>query len=60
MIVKENSIVQYVVQIKNETICQCKRHFRCKKDYSWNPSTCTYENNGYLKSIVDYSVIACN
>ena len=27
-----------------------------KKDYSWNPSTCIYENEKYLKSIADTSL----
>ena len=32
----------------------------CKKYYSWNPSTCIFENSKYLKSIVDNSVIVCD
>ena len=32
---------------------------RCKKDYSWNPSTCICENSRYLKSTVEDSVIVC-
>ena len=31
-----------------------------KKDYSWNPSTCTCENSKYLKSIANTSAIACD
>ena len=31
-----------------------------KKDYSWNFSTCTCENNKYLKGIADTSVITCD
>ena len=29
----------------------------CKKDYSWNPSTCICENIMYLKGVADDSVI---
>ena len=32
---------------------------KCKNDYSWNFSTCIFDNK-YLKSIVDTSVIACD
>ena len=32
----------------------------CKKDYSWNPSIFICENNKYLKSIVNDSVIVCD
>ena len=32
----------------------------CKKNYSWNPSTCICENSKYLKHIVADSVIACD
>ena len=31
-----------------------------KKNYSWNPSTCISENDKYLKSITDTSVIMCD
>ena len=46
---------------RNETYqCECKNDLKCKKDYSWNPSTCICENNKYLKSIPDTSVIECD
>ena len=32
----------------------------CKKDCSWNPSTCICENGKYLKSIANISVIECD
>ena len=35
---------------------KCKNYRTCKKDYSWNPSTCICENGNCLKSIVDDSV----
>ena len=35
-------------KLNNET-CQreCKNYLTCKKDYSWNPSTCICENSKY-------------
>ena len=34
--------------------CQCEfKNYKCKKDYSWNPSTGICENSKYLKSIAD-------
>ena len=26
---------------------------KCKKDYSWNRSTCIFEKSKYLKNVVD-------
>ena len=43
----------------NNDKCRCewkKRHL-CEKDYIWNPSTCDCENEKYLSSIINYSVI---
>ena len=40
--------------------CDHKKYPACKKDYNWNPSIYTCENNRYLKSIANTSVIACN
>ena len=50
----------YNQKLNNKT-CQweCKNYQKCKKDYTWNPSTCVCENSKYLKSIADTSVIAC-
>ena len=49
-------------QIWNNDKCQCeyKNYCTCKKDYNWNPSTCIYENDKYLQSIADTSVIVCD
>ena len=33
--------------------CQYKRNHGCKKDYVWNPSTCTCDNGMCLESIAD-------
>ena len=42
-------------QKQNNDKCQCD----CKKDYSWNPSTCICENAKYLPSIANDSKIVC-
>ena len=34
-----------------------KKHNVCKKDYTWNPATCTYENCKHVGRITDNSVI---
>ena len=60
MIVNANSIVQYVIQIKNGILKHVNLNVKiiasAKKDYSWNPSTYICENSKYLKSIADTSV----
>ena len=40
--------------------CECKNSRKCRKRYSWNPSACICENDKYLKSIADSSVVACD
>ena len=66
MIINGNSIVQYVIQIKNGIMKHVNvnvksiRFAKKKRDYSWNPSTCICENSKYLKSIVDTSVTECD
>ena len=33
----------------NETCqCECKNYRTCKKEYSWDPSTCICQNEEYL------------
>ena len=39
---------------------ECKKHHICKKDYIWNPATCSCKNGKYLASIIDNSVITCD
>ena len=64
MVVNANSIVQHVIQIKNgitkHVNVNVKVIVHAKKDYSWNPITCIFENSKYLKSIADTSVIECD
>ena len=48
-------------KLNNKTCsCECKSYPKCKKGYTWIPSTCIWANSKYLKSIVDTSVIACD
>ena len=35
-----------------------KKHV-CKKDYIWNPATCSCKNGKYLEIIIDDSVVTC-
>ena len=56
MIVKANSLVWHVIQIKNVKVINANvsvRSVLC----AINPGTCIYENNRYSKSITDGSVI---
>ena len=32
--------------------CECQNYCKCKKDYSWNPSTCICQNSKYLKVLL--------
>ena len=58
---KLNSTTRDQNQKWNNKTCQCeyKNYHKCKKDYSWNPITCIFENSKYLKNRTDTSVIAC-
>ena len=63
MIVNANSIVQYVIQIKNGITKYVKvnsSYRKYDKNYSWNSSTCICENSTYIKSIADASVTECD
>ena len=46
----------------NNKTCQyeCNIHRKNKKDYILNPSTCTCENDKYLRRIADTLVITCD
>ena len=63
-IVNANSIVQLAIQIKNgitkDVNVNVKIIVHANKNYVRNPSTCICENSGYLISIADNSVIACD
>ena len=37
-----------------------KEHNSCKKDYIWNPATCSCKTDKDLASIIDDSVIICD
>ena len=67
MILNEDSIVQYVIQIQNGIIKHVNvnvkisnhnQNHKCKADYSWNFNKCVYKNSKYFKSIANTSVIA--
>ena len=59
---KFNSTTCNSKQKWNNKTCQsaCKSYHKCEKYFSWNPSTCMFENSKYLKSIVDTSVTKCD
>ena len=40
--------------------CECRNYWKCIKHYSWNLSTCMYENSKYLEGIAETSVITCD
>ena len=39
------------------SVQKSKKKHVCKKDDTWNPSTCTFENGEYLASIINDSAI---
>ena len=57
-------MVENVIQIKSGIMinvdASAKSIIYVKKDYIWNPATCSCENGKYFTSIVDNSVIMCN
>ena len=60
-------MVENAIQIKRgilinvDVSAEIQKNIMCaKKDYIWNPATCTCENGEYLGSIIDDSVITCD
>ena len=47
------------IMINGKCRCECEKYV-CKKNYIWNPSTCSAENGKYLANIVDDSMIMCD
>ena len=37
-----------------------KKHHVCKKDYIWDPATCSCQDGKYLATIMDNSAIICD
>ena len=37
-----------------------KKNYMCKRDYSWNPATCTCEKDEYFAITIDSPVITCD
>ena len=67
MNVNENLMIESVIQIKSgikinvgASIKTKKKHRLYKKDYIWNPPTCSCENGKYLARINNDSVITCD
>ena len=60
MIINANSIVEFVIQIKNEIIKHVNVNIKitvsAEKDYNWNPRTCICENSKFIKSIAATSM----
>ena len=57
-------MVENVIQIKSgitinvgASVKTKKKHRVCKKDYIWNPASCSCESGKYSTSIIDDSVI---
>ena len=44
----------------SKCLCWCKNAHVNKKDYIWNPATCSCQNGKYLASIMDDSTITCD
>ena len=49
-----------VTNVRTKSMSLNKNYCTCKKDYSWNPSTCICEDDKHLKSIADTSVVTCD
>ena len=49
-------MVENVIQVKSGIMI----NVNAKRDYIWNPATCTSENCKYLGSIFDNSLITCD
>ena len=46
--------------MKKQNMSMWMWKLKFKKDYNWDPSTCTCKNSKYLKSIADTIDIACD
>ena len=45
----------------NSKTCNSHHNYRsCKKDYSWNPSTCICKIDKYIQTNADNSIITCD
>ena len=56
---KEN-VIQINGGITINVDVSAKKIIHVKKDYIWNPATCSCKNGKYLGSIIDDSVITCD
>ena len=53
--IHEQEYTWNLAQIKCQ--CECKKYYICEKHYLWNPTTYICENEKYLASVNDDSVI---
>ena len=62
-IINVKLMVENVIQIKSRITINVDVSVKIsymKKDYIWNPATCSCANDKYLASIFDHSVITCD
>ena len=56
-------MVESIIQIKSEILINVDasvKNIYVKRNYIWNPATCSCENGKYLTNIMDNSVITCD
>ena len=57
-------MVEFVIHIKSGVTINvdvsAKKHHILKKDYVWNPATCSCKNVKYLASFIGNSMIMCD
>ena len=62
--VKTNLMIKNIIQIKSEIIIDLdvslKNIIYVKKNYTWNPAICSFENGNYLANILDDSFLTCD
>ena len=51
-------MVESIIQIKSGILINVDASV--KRNYIWNPATCSCENGKYLANIMDNSVITCD
>ena len=56
----EQNVIQTNGGIATNGNMSVKNHHGCKKDYIWNPATCSCQNEKYSLSIMDDSVFTCD
>ena len=54
------NVIQIISRIMIQEDASAKGNIYIKKDYIWNPFTCSCQSGKYLASIIDNSVITCD